>query len=126
QNSGTLDLFDIELGEQVKIQPLHLMLPANGLVGPAPYSPATNLIAFSTLKREEESWLDRTLTRFGITFRRGEIFRYWVSHPDGTGLREIGHHSFNGDANRAYLVRWSPNGKRLLITCHDRFYVVSV
>lgn len=126
QNPGTLDFFDIELGKPVKIHPFHLKLPAKNLVGPAPYSPATNQIAFSTIKRQEESWLDRTLTRFGITSGAGEIIRYWVSQPDGTGLREIGHHSFNRDANRAYLVSWSPNGKRLLVTCHQRFYVVDV
>src|SRR5207244_3819788 len=50
QNRGTLDLFDIELGEQVKIQPLHLKLSCKQSRRAHPYSPATNLIAFSTLK----------------------------------------------------------------------------
>ncbi|HZT40651.1 MAG TPA: hypothetical protein VFA07_00610 [Chthonomonadaceae bacterium] len=109
---------------------ISIRMPANTeeVSGPDPrISPQGDRLAWVlTLENAhpEPAWLQRLWALFGQ--RQRKTFGLWVSHLDGSQLREIGHINYQPDDEVPQDIRWTPDGKRLSFLYKGALYTVPV
>ena len=136
-NFPSASLIELSLDERPKV--IRTYSPANphhADMGVLALSPRGDRLLWGMLCAEKPSALEVRLHRFlpGLRGEASVVERGWVSHLDGSDMKEIGYYTIPGAtsskafANEPWILdpKWTPDGKRISFLFKDRIMTVPV